>query len=46
MESAIRREKQLKAWKRAWKIQLIESCNPDWLDLYDSIDVTATLVEE
>ena len=46
MESAIRREKQLKAWKRAWKFQLIESFNPDWLDLYDSIDVTATLIEE
>ncbi len=31
--SAIQREKQLKAWKRDWKIQLIERENPDWKDL-------------
>lgn len=31
--SAITREKQLKGWKREWKIQLIESDNPDWRDL-------------
>ena len=37
MESAIMREKRLKDWKRAWKLELIESNNPDWLDLYDSI---------
>lgn len=36
-ESAILREKQLKMWKRAWKIRLIEIDNPEWLDLYDSI---------
>ena len=34
MESAIRREKAIKGWKRAWKIELIEKANPDWLDLY------------
>ena len=34
MESAIRREKTIKGWKRAWKIELIEKTNPDWLDLY------------
>ncbi len=34
MESAIKREKQLKEWKRSWKIQLIETPNPQWLDLY------------
>jgi putative endonuclease len=33
MESAILREKALKAWKRAWKIELIERTNPDWRDL-------------
>jgi putative endonuclease len=33
IESAISREKQLKKWNRAWKIELIESINPDWLDL-------------
>ncbi len=33
-DAAIRREKQIKEWKRAWKIQLIESDNPQWIDLY------------
>jgi putative endonuclease len=32
---AIRREKQLKKWNRAWKIELIEKNNPDWQDLSD-----------
>jgi putative endonuclease len=35
--SAISREKELKKWKRAWKIQLIEAQNPQWDDLYESI---------
>jgi putative endonuclease len=35
--SAISREKELKKWKRAWKIQLIEKDNPNWDDLYESI---------
>ncbi len=35
--SAIVREKQLKAWKRAWKIELIEQANPYWHDLYDGL---------
>ena len=35
--SAITREKELKKWKRSWKIQLIESQNPQWNDLYESI---------
>jgi len=30
---AIRREKQIKEWKRDWKLRLIEAGNPDWLDL-------------
>ena len=33
-ENAIKREKRLKKWKRAWKIALIEKDNPDWNDLY------------
>jgi putative endonuclease len=37
METAILREKQLKEWKRIWKIRLIEERNPDWLDLYPYI---------
>ena len=31
--SAIRREKQIKEWKRDWKLALIEETNPGWLDL-------------
>ena len=37
IEAAIQREKQLKNWKREWKIALIEKDNPDWLDLYESL---------
>lgn len=37
METAIAREKAIKEWKRAWKLQLIETNNPAWLDLYDSM---------
>ncbi len=37
MESAIRREKALKEWRRAWKLDLIERVNPDWHDLYPDI---------
>jgi putative endonuclease len=35
--SAISREKELKKWKRAWKVQLVETQNPQWNDLYESI---------
>jgi putative endonuclease len=37
LESAFVRERQLKKWKRAWKIELIEQDNPQWADLYPSI---------
>jgi len=37
MESAIKREKQLKEWKRKWKLELTESTNPRWQDLYHTI---------
>ena len=33
VEDAIRREKRLKKWNRAWKIRLIEEYNPEWRDL-------------
>lgn len=36
MEAAIIREKQLKKWRRLWKLRLIEEMNPQWLDLYDA----------
>ena len=35
---AIAREKAMKKWNRAWKIELIESANPDWVDLFDTIN--------
>ena len=37
MESAITREKRLKNWKRKWKLELIESSNPSWEDLYHEL---------
>jgi len=35
--SAIAREKQMKKWKRQWKIELIEKNNPRWQDLYSEL---------
>ena len=37
MPSAIAREKAIKKWRRAWKLELIERDNPEWVDLWDSI---------
>ena len=37
MVSAITREKQMKKWNRAWKLELIEEQNPDWKDLWEGI---------
>ena len=37
IEAAIRREKRLKKWNRAWKIRLIEEANANWDDLYPQI---------
>ena len=37
INSAIAREKQIKKWKRAWKIELIEKNNPEWRDLYSEL---------
>jgi putative endonuclease len=37
IDEAIRREKAMKEWKRAWKIELIERSNPDWRDLWETI---------
>lgn len=35
--NAIAREKDIKKWRRAWKLRLIEQSNPQWVDLYDQI---------
>jgi putative endonuclease len=35
---AITREKQIKKWERRWKLELIESANPTWRDLYDELN--------
>ncbi|MBI1328137.1 MAG: GIY-YIG nuclease family protein [Alphaproteobacteria bacterium] len=37
INEAIAREKQLKHWNRAWKIELIESVNPEWDDYYSGL---------
>ncbi|MBG1232933.1 GIY-YIG nuclease family protein [Aestuariivirga litoralis] len=46
MDNAIRREKQIKEWKRAWKIKLVEKLNPDWRDLHEFIDPIVSLVDD
>jgi hypothetical protein len=35
--SAIAREKEIKKWRREWKINLIERSNPGWIDLYETL---------
>jgi len=37
-EGAFTRERQIKTWNRAWKIQLIEAMNPTWSDLYETLN--------
>jgi putative endonuclease len=37
MIEAIRREKQIKKWNRQWKVELIETDNPEWKDLWPEI---------
>jgi putative endonuclease len=37
IEDAITREKAMKKWNRAWKIDLVERLNPHWVDLYNTI---------
>ena len=37
MASAIAREKAIKEWRRAWKLDLIEEGNPEWKDLYEEL---------
>jgi putative endonuclease len=40
MASAIQREKGIKKWNRAWKLELIEKDNPDWRDLAEDLGFT------
>jgi putative endonuclease len=35
--TAITREKEIKKWRREWKINLIEGTNPEWFDLYETL---------
>ena len=37
IEEALKREKNMKAWQRSWKMRIIEEQNPHWNDLYDQI---------
>lgn len=37
VNAAIAREKRIKRWRRAWKLELIEERNPDWVDLYPAL---------
>ena len=36
-ENAFIRERRIKEWKRSWKVEMIESGNPDWTDQYDGL---------
>jgi putative endonuclease len=38
VNEAILRERRIKKWKRRWKIELIESVNPTWADLYGDLE--------
>jgi putative endonuclease len=38
-ETALSRERQVKKWNRAWKMRLIEECNPEWDDIYGSLSL-------
>ena len=44
LSSAVKREKQLKNWHRQWKINLIESANDEWKDLYLEISDPAKII--
>jgi putative endonuclease len=37
-EVAFRRERQIKEWRRRWKLMLIEDANPTWMDLYETLN--------
>ena len=37
LDAARHRELQMKEWRRAWKLRVIEEMNPDWSDLYETL---------
>jgi len=37
-DGAFRRERQIKEWRRSWKLKLIETDNPTWIDLYETLN--------
>ncbi len=39
LAAAAQRERQIKGWRRAWKITLIEDDNPQWIDLYSTLSI-------
>lgn len=39
IQQARQRELQMKKWKRAWKVELVERDNPQWLDLFDRLSL-------
>jgi putative endonuclease len=45
MDAAVRREKPIKAWKRQWKIELVETSNPDWLDQHEKTEFRPEEIE-
>ena len=45
LDVAIKREKQLKNWKREWKDKLINDFNPEWKDLAEDIDCNADYIQ-
>ena len=44
VRAAIFREKQIKAWKRQWKVKMIEMCNPCWEDLFETEDALVSFL--
>jgi putative endonuclease len=46
LKSAVKREKQLKNWHRLWKINLIESMNKEWKDLYSEVEDPYKIIYE
>lgn len=46
IQEAIQREKTMKEWSRAWKVNLVERTNPHWMDLFPSLPGMDTLFDD